>query len=250
MNNHGLRQAYSAMMAPTGIEFELTKRGGGDVKIVFHDENRIQIHQEEASRVYLTKRKRRASGKPKVILQHRVGTSAPFNPFHVDFSHLDMLVAADVSYDPANGDVCCGAIQWTQGLEVGAGGNGFNENLGIQVANYQFHGELPIIFKKVDGVNPEMTWLADCIRFIQKKTSGHKLKIGMITDSEFDKVKEINEGVEEILPGFGLPPGFELIYATSDLDCGSYLPNGLMKVVDNLSKNGRRQHYGQAPTGS
>jgi hypothetical protein len=57
-------------------------------------------------------------------------------------------------------------------------------------------------------------------------------RIGMITDTEYSKLKEISFRRQPLHGDYYLPPNFDVFYATSDSGSTEYMPNKMMRICD------------------
>lgn len=84
----------------------------------------------------------------------------------------------------------------------------------------------------VDG-NPELHALylvVDRLAADHPPQSGRR--VGVITDTEYSKLKEINFRRQPLYGDYYLPENFDLFYATSDSGSTEYMPNKMMRMCD------------------
>lgn len=83
--------------------------------------------------------------------------------------------------------------------------------------------------------NPELHALHSIVQHLSS-SGGPTERIGLITDTEYSLIKEINARRHPLFEDFYLPEKFELIYATSDAGVTEYLPNKMMRECDGVAK--------------
>lgn len=81
-------------------------------------------------------------------------------------------------------------------------------------------------------VNPELVGWQELVNRIKKSSEfNERLKIGIIVDSELDKLNTINRHETPIIGDHFLPNNFQLIYASSDSGM-EYPHNKILKICD------------------
>lgn len=175
-------------------------------------------------------RKRENKKKPvKPCLKYPVDTSKEFNGSDSDFNYLDSLYAIDTNYrvlDEVKNIKLCVMVSGEIKLK--------------SVKKYQeggsfVHGASYIYFTRHE--KPELLglhWLISDI--VKTHVNLSSMNIGIITDSEFEKLDQFNIQKIPYLEGYFIPKSINLIYAAAD-SCGERLPNKMIRICD---KGGRQ----------
>jgi hypothetical protein len=82
-------------------------------------------------------------------------------------------------------------------------------------------------------ISPELVgWerILECARFTPVPTPAV-----LIVDSELDRLREFNQRTKQIVPGFDLPAGFELMYASGERDRSQFVGNAAVAYCDQLA---------------
>lgn len=98
--------------------------------------------------------------------------------------------------------------------------------------------------------NPELFAISRLIcrlRSAEKFESGRR--IGILTDTEYSKLKDINFRREPLFENVYLPDNFQLLYATSDTGATEYVPNKMMRMCDKAAGEAARKAISNLPNG-
>lgn len=88
----------------------------------------------------------------------------------------------------------------------------------------------------VDGINPETVgWHILFERLRNSVVFQHNTRIGVIVDSELDKILEMNRRNTPYYEGYYLPDGIQLVYASSDTG-KELLPNQMISYCDKVAE--------------
>jgi len=174
----------------------------------------------------------RESGKLKIINQVQTnGARIDLNP-NVALKQFDWVFAIDTNTRTHHDSVI--AISCSVFAEVSL--NEPTPRLGV--VNQDWAAKVvpqdAFIFRN-PKVNPELVGWQELINRVRQSSefvSGRK--IGIIVDSELDRIGPINRREIPILGNHYLPQGFELLYASSDVGA-EYPHNKLLRICDRTS---------------
>lgn len=189
-------------------------------QITFHtDGQRVEIEGADPKHTRTVRSYERSSGKDKVEV------SIPSRDGNASFSSDDQLVrqykwlvAVDTNYIIFKGiRYACTSIYATTVDIV----PGIKE---IPFANLAVY----LIKEPKQGINPELIGWKLALNHVKQPTCGGL--IGMVVDSEADKLADFNSRATPYLGNYFLPDFIDLIYASADK--GSLLPNKMIQLCD------------------
>jgi hypothetical protein len=174
----------------------------------------------------------RESGKPKII--NRVQTNGALinlNP-NAALKHFDWLFAIDTN-TRTHGDSVI-AISCSMFAEVTLREPTLRLGVATQDWAAKVVPQAAFVFRN-PKVNSELVGWEELINRVRQSAefvSGRK--VGIIVDSELDRIGPINRREIPILGAYYLPDGFELLYASSDVGA-EYPHNKLLRICDRTS---------------
>ncbi len=169
------------------------------------------------------------SGKPKILNQIRANNNQiNLNP-NANLQNFDWLFVVDTNtkkYNESKISISCSAF-FQLDLK--------KPKLIKSITNQDWHAKVTMqsafIFRN-PTVNPELVGWQELInRIKQAPEFNNTLKIGIIVDSELDKLSQMNRRDIPIIGTHFLPDNFQLIYASSDSGT-EYPHNKLIKICD------------------
>lgn len=169
------------------------------------------------------------SGKPKILNQIEADNDQiNLNP-NVNLEQFDWLFAIDTNtkqYNESKISISCAVFS-----EID-----LNEpKLDKGVVNQDWHAKVIIqsafLFRN-SSVNPELVGWQELVNRIKKSPEfNNNLEVGIVVDSELDKLSRINRREIPIIGEHYLPDNFQLIYASADSGA-EYPHNKLIKICD------------------
>ena len=107
------------------------------------------------------------------------------------------------------------------------------------------HHQLVHVKTGVNVQDPELSAIYDLVSSHVGSMELRRGLIGIITDTELGKLKDINARKRPLIEDFLLPPGFELVYATDASGSAEFFANQMIRECDRRANEALRQYQVQ-----